>query len=145
MSTSTVYLSWNFLIMLHLPSELCCIFMTWQKWEACVHSFVYVILLEHSVIPWCPLLSIDGSDKKEKLEKIIFPRLLRALFFQAKNRYNFANLVNRFSMHRHSCLDKRKKKTCLTYLLHRHQLAPFLFKSSESLFYSFRRSILRVC
>lgn len=73
--------------------------MTGQKWEACVHSFVYVILLGHSVIPRCPLLSIDGSDKKEKLEKITFPRLHRVLFFQAKNRYNFANLVNRFSMH----------------------------------------------
>ena len=64
-----------------------------------MHSFVYVILLGHSVIPRCHLLSIDGSDKKEKLEKITFPRLHRVLFFQAKNRYNFANLVNRFSMH----------------------------------------------
>lgn len=86
--------------MLYLPSDLCYIFMTWQKWEASVHSSVYVILLEHSVIPWCPLLSIDGSDKKEKLEKITFLWLLRALFVQAKNRYDFANLVNRFSMQR---------------------------------------------
>lgn len=54
-------------------------------------------------------VSIDGSDKKEKLEKITFPWLLRALFFQAKNRYNFANLVNGFSMHRLMFRQEKKE------------------------------------
>lgn len=63
----------------------------------CIHLLMCNPRREHvSVIPRLPLYQLMGVMKK-KLDKIIFPWLLRALFFQAKNRYCCTNLVDRLS------------------------------------------------
>lgn len=39
--------------------------------EAFMHSFVYVILLGHSVIPWCPLYQLMGVIKKKNWKRLL--------------------------------------------------------------------------
>lgn len=69
---------------------------------------------------------------KKKLEKIIFPWLLRALFFQAENRYYFTNLVDRLSAQ--TIFGPERKEGVFEFILTvisaawRDHLAPFYLR-----------------
>lgn len=69
---------------------------------------------------------------KKKLEKIIFPWLLRALFFQSENRYYFTNLVDRMSAQ--TIFGPARKENVFEFILtvisaaRRDQLASFYLR-----------------